>query len=273
MAPELTVRSGRVRRVRRLLGDRTFRRTQGEFVAEGPQAVREALGVAGAVREVFADDDASRRHADLRATAEGAGAAWQVVDAEVVAAMSQTVHPQGMVARCGFVDVPLATLLERRPRLLAVCADIRDPGNAGSVLRCADAAGADGVVFVGESVDPYNPKVVRASVGSLFHVGIAIEPDASAAIDAVRDGGLRVLAADGRADLDLDGVTDEGGLAGPTAWLLGNEAWGLPEPVRELADVSVRIPIYGRAESLNLAAAAALCLYASARAHRLQPGR
>ena len=190
---------------------------------------------------------------------------------DVVAAISQTVHPQGVVARCGFVDRPLAELLERRPRLLAVCADIRDPGNAGSVLRCADAAGADGVVFVGDSVDPYNPKAVRASAGSLFHLGVAIESDPDPAIDAIRSQGLRVLAADGQADLDLDTATDGGFLAEPTAWLFGNEAWGLPDAVRDLAEVSVRVPIYGRAESLNLAAAAAVCLYASARAQRRHP--
>jgi RNA methyltransferase, TrmH family len=191
-----------------------------------------------------------------------------MVDVEIVAALSQTVHPQGVVARCGFVDVPLPTLLEGRPRLLAVCADIRDPGNAGSVLRCADAAGAEGVVFVGDSVDPYNPKAVRASVGSLFHVGVAVEPDAAAPIAEIRSAGLRVLAADGSADLDLDTAADQGLLADPTAWLFGNEAWGLPEHVRDLADVAVRVPIHGRAESLNLAAAAAVCLYASARAQR-----
>jgi RNA methyltransferase, TrmH family len=220
---------------------------------------------------VFADAEASERHADLRALADRAGVAWHVVDTEVVAALSQTVHPQGMVARCGFVDVPLADLVNRRPRLVAVCADIRDPGNAGSVLRCADAAGAEGVVFAGDAVDPYNPKAVRGSVGSLFHLDVVIETETAATIETLRAGGMQVVAADGSADLDLDTAGDDGVLDGPTAWLFGNEAWGLPDPVRGLADVSVRVPIHGRAESLNLAAAAAVCLYASARAHRARP--
>ncbi|HYJ69549.1 MAG TPA: RNA methyltransferase [Nocardioidaceae bacterium] len=267
----MTARSGRVRQTRRLLGDRSFRRTQGEFVAEGPQAVREALGVDGSVREVFADPEASERHADLRALADRADVAWHVVDAEVVAATSQTVHPQGMVARCGFVDVPLATLVERRPRLVAVCADIRDPGNAGSVLRCADAAGAEGIVFTGDAVDPYNPKAVRSSVGSLFHLDLVIEAETAATIEMLRAGGMRVVAADASAELDLDTAADDGVLDDPTAWLFGNEAWGLPVATRDLADVSVRVPIHGRAESLNLAAAAAVCLYASARAQRRRP--
>jgi TrmH family RNA methyltransferase len=226
------------------------------------------MGVTGSVREVFADPESSQRHADLRELADRAGVAWHVVGSEVVAAMSQTVHPQGMVARCGFVDVTLADLVDRRPRLVAVCADIRDPGNAGSVLRCADAAGAEGVVFAGDTVDPYNPKAVRSSVGSLFHLDVVIETETAATIETLRAGGMRVVAAEGSAELDLDTADDHGVLDGPTAWLFGNEAWGLPDAVRGLADVSVRVPIHGRAESLNLAAAAAVCLYASARAQR-----
>jgi RNA methyltransferase, TrmH family len=153
-----------------------------------------------------------------------------------------------------------------RPTLLALCADVRDPGNAGTVIRCADAAGADGVVLAGDSVDAYNSKTVRASVGSLFHVPFAIERDPAAAVRAARDAGLTVLAADGGGEVDLFEADDL--LAGPTAWLFGNEAWGLPPELAELADHRVRIPIHGRAESLNLATAAALCLYASAKNQR-----
>jgi len=220
------------------------------------------------VLEVFADAEATDRHPELRTRADATGVPWQVVKVEVVAAMSQTVQPQGVVARCGFVDVPLEALLARVPRLVAVCADMRDPGNAGSVLRCADAAGAEGVVLVGDSVDPYNSKAVRASAGSLFHIDVVVEPDPARAIGALRTRGLRVIAADGRAEIDLDTAADGGFLIEPTAWLFGNEAWGLPDAVRDLAEVSVRVPIYGRAESLNLAAAAAVCLFASARAQR-----
>jgi TrmH family RNA methyltransferase len=227
--------------------------------------------VDGIVREVFADAEATDRHPELRTRADAAGRPWHVVGADVVAALSQTVHPQGIVARCGFVDVPIERLLERRPRLVALCADMRDPGNAGSVLRCADAAGAEGVVLLGDSVDPYNPKAVRASAGSLFHVDVVIEPDTERAVNQLRSHALRVIAADGWADIDLDTAVDSGLLAEPTAWLFGNEAWGLPDAVRVLAEISVRVPIHGRAESLNLAAAAAVCLYASARAQRRTP--
>jgi TrmH family RNA methyltransferase len=171
------------------------------------------------------------------------------------------------------VEVALATLVEEvalatvsKPRLVAICADVRDPGNAGTVIRCADAAGADAVVLAGHSVDAYNPKTVRATVGSLFQLPVAIVSDPAAAVRAAQAAGLQVLAADGAGEVDLDHADEL--LAAPTAWLFGNEAWGLPDEVAALADHRVRIPIHGRAESLNLSTAAALCLYASARVHR-----
>lgn len=171
------------------------------------------------------------------------------------------------MALCRFVDVPLADALAAgERRLVAICADVRDPGNAGTVVRCADAAGADAVVLAGSSVDLYNPKTLRASVGSAFHLPVAVEPDAAAAVRAAQAAGYTVLAADGAGERDLFAIDDL--LAGPTAWLLGNEAWGLPDELAALADHRVSIPIHGRAESLNLSTAAALCLYASARAHR-----
>ena len=180
-----------------------------------------------------------------------------------MAALSDSVTPAGVVAVCRFLDVPLAEVLARGPRLLAICADVRDPGNAGTVVRTADAAGADAVVLAGTSVDPWNPKTVRASVGSLFHLPVAVEGDAAAVVRAAQDAGLTVLAADGEGEVDLFSAGEL--LGGPMAWLFGNEAAGLPEELAALADHRVRIPIHGAAESLNLSTAAALCLYESAR--------
>jgi TrmH family RNA methyltransferase len=250
-------------RTARKLARRASRTELALFLAEGPQAVREALRVPGCVREVFA---LPGRHEELRDSA--AELPWHVVDEGAMAVLSETVHPQGVVAVCRTVDVPLSELLAAAPRLVAVCADIRDPGNAGTVIRCADAAGAAGVVITGESVDVHNGKAVRASAGSLFHLPVAIRPDRGSTVRALQDAGLTVLAADGYGDVDLDAAADSGLLAGRTAWLFGNEAWGLPTELAELADHRVRIPIHGRAESLNLATAAAVCLYASARAQR-----
>lgn len=221
-----------------------------------------ALGLDGSVVEVFATPAATAMYADLAERAP----AWTLVDDRAMASLSDSVTPAGVVAVCRFLDVPLSDVLAGPPRLVAVCADVRDPGNAGAVVRCADAAGADGVVLAGTSVDPHNPKTVRASVGSVFHLPIALEPDPLAAITAARAAGLTVLAAEGGGEVDLEQADDL--LAGATAWLFGNEAHGLPADLAAAADHRVRIPIHGRAESLNLATAAALCLYASARAQR-----
>jgi len=238
----------------------------GAFLAEGPQAVREALTRPGTVREIFCTTDSAPRHADVVA-----GHPVTLVDERAMAKLSDTVTPSGLVAVCTTLDVPLTDVLDPTPRLLAVLVDIRDPGNAGTVLRTADAAGADAVVFAGTSVDPYNGKVVRASAGSLFHLPVVRSPDAQQTVAALRTAGVAVLAAAGSGEQDLDDLAGAGGLGGPTAWLLGNEAHGLPTDIAAAADARVRVPIHGRAESLNLAVAAAVLLYASARAHRTYP--
>lgn len=219
-----------------------------------------ALATTGLV-ELFVTAEAAVRHPEI------AGHATAEVTDEVMAALSDTVTPQGVVGVAELLDVPLATVLAARPRLVAVLAYARDPGNAGTILRTADAAGADAVVFPGDSVDPYNPKCVRSSAGSLFHLPVVESGDVAETVAALRDAGLRVLAT------TADGGTllDDADLSGPAAWVFGNEAWGLPAEVVALADERVRVPIHGRAESLNLSSAAAVCLYASARGQR-EPG-
>jgi RNA methyltransferase, TrmH family len=262
---ELTsLRSARVVAARRL-AKRSFRTKERRFVAEGPQAVREAVDH---LVEVYVTPEAVERHGDIVAAARRAGVPVLTATEQVLAEVCDTVTPQGIAAICRFLDVPFAELLDARPRLVAVLASVRDPGNAGTVLRCADAAGADAVVLTDASVDIYNPKAVRASAGSLFHLPVAVGVDVALAAEGLRAAGVRVLAADGAGECDLDAELDRGTLAAPTAWIFGNEAWGLPEPTRALADAVVRVPIHGRAESLNLATAAAVCLYASARAQR-----
>lgn len=250
---------------------RAGRDEAGEFLAEGPQAVREALGRPGAVRQLYATAGALARHADLAAAAAAAGVPVAEITDRAASALSETASPQGLVAVCATLDVPLGTALAGAPALVAVLADIRDPGNAGTVLRSADAAGADAVVLAGDSVDPYNGKAVRASAGSLFHLPVVRGAALPAAIAAARAAGLTVLAAAGSGEADLDELADTGRLAAPTAWVFGNEARGLPAEAGGLADARVRIPISPRAESLNLAAAAAVCLFASARAQRRFP--
>ena len=160
-----TERTARVVAARKLTR-RAGRDAAGQFLAEGPQAVREALAHDPPPRELFVTDAAAGRHADLVERAHAAAVPVSAVTDRAAAALSETVTPQGIVAVCPVLDVPLATALAGAPRLVAVLADIRDPGNAGTVLRSADAAGADAVVLAGDSVDPYNGKTVRASAGS-----------------------------------------------------------------------------------------------------------
>jgi len=261
----LTAGNARVKEARKL-SRRSVRTERRLFLADGPKAVEGALEVPDCVVEVFATATAAEEYADLLA-----GVDVTLVDDRALASLSDAVNPAGVVAVCRFLDVIPDKLIFTRDRadeipLLAICADIRDPGNAGTVIRTADAAGATGVILAGDSVDAYNPKTVRASVGSLFHLPLAVHRDPLAAVRECQEAGLTVLAADGGGEVDLDDADEL--LSAPTAWLFGNEAWGLPAELADLADHRVRIPIHGRAESLNLATAAALCLYASAKVRR-----
>ncbi|WP_203914429.1 TrmH family RNA methyltransferase [Rhizocola hellebori] len=242
---------------------RKERDATGRFLAEGPQAVREALA-AGVVLELFITAPGPAGLAEL--AGGGDLPPVSVVTEEAMKALAETVTPQGIVAVCEQRDRELAEVVARRPQLVAVAVDIRDPGNAGTILRTADAAGAAAVIFAGDAVDPYNGKCVRASAGSLFHVDIVRERDIDRVLNALD--GMQVFATTGRGAVDLFEL--EPRLAEPTAWLFGGEAHGLPEAVMARAQ-RVRVPIYGGAESLNLAAAAAVCLYASARAQRSSP--
>ena len=274
---ELTdIRSARVRSAKRLQ-KRSFREHDRAFLAEGVQAVREALveatrGRTG-VRELFVTADARARHPELIEQAVALGVPVHQASGHVMSELSDTVTPQGLVAVCDVLDVALDEALsaprpDESPALVVLLAAVRDPGNAGTVLRTADAAGASAVVFSDSSVDPYNGKCVRASAGSVFHLPVVVGAPVLATVAAVRAAGHRVFAADGRPDAEsLDDLERAGALAYPTTWIFGNEAWGLPAEIIAAADACVRVPIHGRAESLNLAAAAAVCLYASARAH------
>lgn len=256
-----------LRSARRLLR-RKERATAGEFLAEGPQSVREALAQSQRVVALFVGQSSIGRHVELVEAATGAGLEVVLLSDRDLASLSETVTPPGIVAICRTLDVDLAGALVGSPRLVVVCAQVRDPGNAGTVIRCADAFGADAVILTEGSVDLYNAKTVRASAGSLFHLPIVVGADLAQAIQACRAQGLRVLVADGSGDVDLDQFTAAGELARPIAWVMGNEAWGMPDDDLRLADRVVRVPLYGGAESLNLSTAAAVCLYATASAQR-----
>jgi RNA methyltransferase, TrmH family len=256
MSTPLTAGNTRVKEARRL-SRRPVRSERRLFLADGPKAVAGALEAPGRVVEVFATPDAARVHADLLVDAP-----VTLVDDRALTSLSDSITPAGLVAVCHFLDVELSQLTAAGRSPVVVCADVRDPGNAGTIIRTADAVAAPGVVLAGSSVDPYNEKTVRATVGSLFHVGLAVETDTANVVAHLKGAGYRVLAADGAGEVDL--FEAAGLLADKVAWLFGNEAWGLPADLAALADHRIAIPIRGRAESLNLATAAAVCLYATA---------
>ena len=291
-------RADRVRDVAKLAG-RPARLKTGRFVAEGPQSVREALlshradiesGGTGVVLEVFATDACLDRLPELAELA--ADVPLRMATDEVIGAMATTISPQGIVAVCRIAEYDLDDVLSSGARLIAVMCEVRDPGNAGTILRAADSAGADAVVLTASSVDIHNPKAVRSTAGSLFHLPVVTGVDFDFLMSAFRAHGLTVLAADGYGNVDLDRLQDESAfrrlapqqaqadddegaaapgssqprLENPTAWLFGNEAQGLSDGQLADADYRVAVPVYGRAESLNVGTAATVCLYASARA-------
>ena len=260
-------RSPRVRAVAKLT-KRSARTETGLFLLEGPQAVREALSYRPeAIVELFATPSAWDKHADLRAAATAADVRIEYVTEFVLAAMADTVTPQGVVAVARQTPTSVRDIFAASPRLVAICEEVRDPGNLGTIIRAADATGADAVVLTGRTVDLYNPKVVRSTTGSLFHLPVSVAGDLTDVVERAHAAGLQVVAADVKGD-DLLAARAEGVLAQPTAWLFGNEAHGLAEDALDQADLALRLPIFGRAESLNLATAASVCLYESAFAQR-----
>ncbi len=214
----------------------------------------------GLVSEVFVTESASNRFGSLLADVQ-----VHVVTERAAKALSDTVTPIGLVAVCSMPEVTLADVVGTGPRLVAVAIEISEPGNAGTLIRIADAMGAGAVVLAGHSVDPYNGKCLRASAGSIFSIPVVTEPDAAQAVTALTDAGLQVLATTVDGEISLD----DAALDAPTAWLFGPESHGLPSELAEVATHRIRIPMPGSAESLNVASAASICLYQSARIHRL----
>jgi TrmH family RNA methyltransferase len=260
-------RSPRVRAVAKL-AKKAARVESGLFLLEGPQAVAEALRFrADLVVELFATPSALDRYPDIADAAATAGVDLEFVTEEVLDSMADTVTPQGFVAVCHQFPTALKDIFAARPRLVAILEEVRDPGNAGTIVRAADAAGADAVIFSGRTVDLYNPKVVRSSTGSIFHLPVAVGAGLDNVLERARAAGLTVLGADVKGE-DLLTARNEGVLVQPTAWLFGNEAHGLADEQLALTDRVVTVPIYGHAESMNLATAASVCLYESAFAQR-----
>lgn len=258
-------KANRIRGVAKLL-KKDARTQSGLFLLEGPQGLKELVASPQQVREVYATADCLERYDAEFASLDRAGIDIQSVSERVLETLSDTKTPQGVVAVCRQLDVSLDQVMAHQPKLVAVLSQIRDPGNAGTVLRAADAAGADAVIFTESSVDVYNPKVVRSTAGSLFHVPVVTGVAALDVISQLQAAGVQVLAADGGGTAIP--ALPKNSLGSPTAWVFGNEAWGFAPEVLAAVDRVVSVPIYGKAESLNLATAASVCLFASAMAQR-----
>ncbi|WP_430593326.1 TrmH family RNA methyltransferase [Humidisolicoccus flavus] len=249
------------------LQKRTARSSTGLFLLEGPQALSEAVAFRrDCIEDVFVTADAAERVHGIVASIRGQIRVHEVSD-RVLESLADTVSPQGVVAVCKQFPTSLDAAVTAESKLVAILHEIRDPGNLGTIIRVADAAGADAVIVTASSVDVFNPKVVRATTGSLFHLPIVIGVSTQTAIDACQARGQQILAADIAGD-DLLQAVKTGSLEPRSAWVFGNEARGLPEEVLDVVDVSIAVPNYGHAESMNLATAASVCLYQSAFAQR-----
>ncbi|HEX2275361.1 MAG TPA: RNA methyltransferase [Acidimicrobiales bacterium] len=252
----LAFRNPRVQRLRRLARDPRARRAERAFVVEGPRVVATALDAGVALEAVYV---APGFEGPVLDRARAAGVEVAMLAPGVIERAADAVTPQGVLAVAPAVDVTLDAL--RACTLVVVCSGVADPGNLGTVLRSAEAAGAGAVICCDGTVDVSSPKCVRASAGALFHLKVVAGGAAVEVLEEVGGWGMRRL-----------GTRSRGGtphyradLRGPTAVLLGNEAHGLPADVEPHLDGVVTVPIVGRAESLNVGVAAAVICFEAAR--------
>jgi len=234
-------------------------------VVEGAKLLLCALDAGAEIEAVFvgASEDGlgpGPAVADALDRAQSAGIRVYSLGSGVVEKVADTVTPQPLLA---VVRTPVATLDDlAEATFVVVCVDVRDPGNAGAVIRSADAAGADAVVCCAGTVDPFNPKTVRASAGSVLHLPVVAGGEPADVLDALKARGLRCLAAVAHGGTDYTAVD----LRSPLALVLGNEGAGLPDTLGEKLDLGVTIPMAGRAESLNVSMAAAVLCFEVRRA-------
>lgn len=261
-------KSDRIKRVAGL-SRRSARQRNGLILVEGPQAVRELVTHRGKfIRDVYISEDAWERHQDIVEAAQRVTRWVHPITTEVADTISDACQGIAAVATS---DV-IGARLDQIPNLksVVIMTDTQDPGNAGTIIRTADACGIDAIVACPGGVDVTSPKVIRASAGSIFHLPIVTRLPLDKAIDVIHGLDGVVLSTDTEAHVTLDDLINDDHpdaiLRNLVAWVMGNEARGLSEDQVMSTDMAVSIPMYGRAESLNVAIAAALCLYATARA-------
>ena len=257
----LGARHQRVERLRRLVRRASVRTSERAFVLEGSKLLAEALDADVALEAVYVAHGATGFES-LLTRALAAGARVHQLQPGVLERVAGTVTPQPLMAVAPWIDVELDAVVGAE--LVVVCVDVRDPGNAGTVLRSAEAAGAGAVVFCDGSVDVFNPKTVRASAGSLFHVPVVASGAPAVVLDRLAAAGMCRLGTVARGGSPYDEVD----LARPIAVVVGNEAHGLPAGIEDRLDATVTIPMAGRAESLNVGVAAAVVCFEALRQRR-----
>jgi TrmH family RNA methyltransferase len=260
-----SVKSPRVTELRKLQ-QRRHRVERGAFVVEGPQAVREAVQ-SHVLRELFATTTSLVTHADIIAQARVAGAPVVEVSDPVMAVLCETENPQGVVGVCDLVTIAVDEVVARAMRVpsprVVILDRVADPGNAGTIIRTAAALGVQGIVLTRGSVDPHNGKCVRASAGAIFHVPIAADVEPASVYERMRISDFLIAATDADGSVTLSSDAMVPAETRPFAWVFGNEAQGVDAWWQERADYRIRIPMAGHVESLNIASAAAICMYAS----------
>lgn len=255
---------GNAKRVRKLQQKRE-REATGLFVAEGPGAV-EAAVKNGELQFVIVGDDVSQSVRALAELASGYGKTVYEADEVSISQLSESRTPQGILGIAKRPQFELAQVVDKASSLVVVLEEARDPGNVGTIIRTADAAGADAVVLAGESVDPFNAKAVRSSAGSVFNIPVVTDVSAHTVVAHLDALGINTVATSLAGDTDLYSPEFLHSLQDPVAWFFGNEAHGLTPEVEATLNQRVRVPIHGQAESLNLAISAGICLYTTLQA-------
>jgi TrmH family RNA methyltransferase len=245
-----------------LARDARARSAERAFVVEGPRAIGAALDRGGALEALYCSTGADVAFAELVGRAEAAGVPVARLKEGVLERLGTTVTPQPVLAVARMPETTFDDITG--DGLVVVAVELGDPGNAGTLVRSAEASGAAAIVLSAGSVDAYNPKVVRASAGAIFGIPVMEGCTAVEALDALSRQGRRRLAADARAGTPYDEVD----FAAPTAIVLGNEAHGVPAALEAQLDGQVCVPMHGPAESLNVAMAGTVLCFEAARQRR-----
>ena len=251
-------KSGQVKHVAALQKKARYRREQGCFVVEGTKMVLEAPK--DRLEAVYASDSFLRQGGDEKLK----GISYMEVSDQAFKAMADTQTPQGVLAVVKAMDWKEEAFYKKEDALLMILENLQDPGNLGTILRAGEGAGVTGVIMSRETVDIYNPKVIRSTMGSIYRVPFATADDLQAVLRRCRDCGISSYAAHLHGTMNYE----EADYREPAAFLIGNEAAGLSEKISSSADFLVKIPMKGAVESLNAAVAASIFMYETARQRR-----